>query len=371
MNTIETIFTYSICFLPLMVIFAIMPYIGRRNLAFGVSIPSDSYDDTQLVHLRKSFSIKVIFGGVFFCAVSFISQLFLDAGIAISLLVVIEFLYIFVISIIYVKAYKAVKTLKTQKGWKQNVRETAIADTSFSASKRSVSSLWFLGYAVIILATLVIGFSLFDSMPERIIMQTDMQGNVTRMVDKSYSLLLFAPALQAVMTIIFGFAYWMMQKTPPVLDPDNPEKTSKQNTIFRYRWSAFIVFGGMALIAVFLFMQLGFANILSQQAAFWIPLSAASALIIAAIILAVKTGQSGSRVRLGKSTDGSVIRRDDDKYWKWGSFYVNKDDPALFVEKRFGVGFTLNFGRKSAVMIFFGLLVFIIGIVILTTALSS
>jgi uncharacterized membrane protein len=35
-----------------------------------------------------------------------------------------------------------------------------------------------------------------------------------------------------------------------------------------------------------------------------------------------------------------------DKCWKFGIFYVNADDPALFVAKRYGVGYTLNFGNR-------------------------
>lgn len=31
--------------------------------------------------------------------------------------------------------------------------------------------------------------------------------------------------------------------------------------------------------------------------------------------------------------------------WK-GIFYVNPDDPALFVPKRYGIGWTLNFGNS-------------------------
>lgn len=37
-----------------------------------------------------------------------------------------------------------------------------------------------------------------------------------------------------------------------------------------------------------------------------------------------------------------------DKYWKLGVFYCNPDDAALFVEARFGVGYTINFGHSSA-----------------------
>ena len=35
----------------------------------------------------------------------------------------------------------------------------------------------------------------------------------------------------------------------------------------------------------------------------------------------------------------------DDEHWKCGVFYVNRDDPSLFVPKRRGMGWTLNFGN--------------------------
>ena len=34
-----------------------------------------------------------------------------------------------------------------------------------------------------------------------------------------------------------------------------------------------------------------------------------------------------------------------ERCWKGGRFYVNRDDPALFVRKRFRSGYTLNFGN--------------------------
>ncbi len=37
-----------------------------------------------------------------------------------------------------------------------------------------------------------------------------------------------------------------------------------------------------------------------------------------------------------------------DENWLWGMFYRNRRDPALFVQSRFGVGYTLNFGRATA-----------------------
>ncbi|MGB7308936.1 MAG: DUF5808 domain-containing protein, partial [Candidatus Acidiferrales bacterium] len=40
-----------------------------------------------------------------------------------------------------------------------------------------------------------------------------------------------------------------------------------------------------------------------------------------------------------------------DEHWKMGVLYFNPADPALFVEKRFGIGYTLNFGHASSWLI--------------------
>ena len=53
----------------------------------------------------------------------------------------------------------------------------------------------------------------------------------------------------------------------------------------------------------------------------------------------------------------SAVFRDDDRYWYGGFFYSNPDDPALFVEKRYGLGWTLNFGHPQAKLVLIGLLV--------------
>jgi hypothetical protein len=34
--------------------------------------------------------------------------------------------------------------------------------------------------------------------------------------------------------------------------------------------------------------------------------------------------------------------------WKWGVFYNNPEDPALVVDKRFGLGWTFNFGHPKS-----------------------
>jgi uncharacterized membrane protein len=44
----------------------------------------------------------------------------------------------------------------------------------------------------------------------------------------------------------------------------------------------------------------------------------------------------------------SNFDRNDSKYWKWGMIYINADDPAIWLPKRTGLGWTLNFAHKMS-----------------------
>jgi uncharacterized membrane protein len=94
-------------------------------------------------------------------------------------------------------------------------------------------------------------------------------------------------------------------------------------------------------------------------------LSFAVIVCIGSLIMSIRTGQGGSRVRIQNREDkqSNLIDRDDDRYWKLGNrIYINKDDPSLFVEKRFGIGWTMNFGRIESVVI---LVVFLIAVTLM------
>jgi hypothetical protein len=57
------------------------------------------------------------------------------------------------------------------------------------------------------------------------------------------------------------------------------------------------------------------------------------------------------------------VEQNGDEFWRWGLFYGNPADPALFVQARTGPGYTLNFGKLLAWPIaaaVFGYVVFLV-----------
>jgi uncharacterized membrane protein len=99
--------------------------------------------------------------------------------------------------------------------------------------------------------------------------------------------------------------------------------------------------------------------------ALW-PVLAGQTLLIGTIFgIAFRAGQGGWRWGMagGTATIPSefppIGDRTPDECWKLGLFYVNRNDPALFVEKRFGIGWTANFGNPRAWFLI-GAIVFVI-----------
>lgn len=42
----------------------------------------------------------------------------------------------------------------------------------------------------------------------------------------------------------------------------------------------------------------------------------------------------------------------DSANWKWGLFYFNPKDKRIFPPKRWGIGWTINFGNPYSVIVF-------------------
>lgn len=81
--------------------------------------------------------------------------------------------------------------------------------------------------------------------------------------------------------------------------------------------------------------------------------------LIGTIIFAVKVGKADKNNDF-PSVSGVSDLEEDEEYWKGGLFYFNKNDPSIFVEKRFGVGWTINFANPIGYLMIFGPIILII-----------
>ncbi len=73
----------------------------------------------------------------------------------------------------------------------------------------------------------------------------------------------------------------------------------------------------------------------------------AAGLFGAVIVLTASLIQAGLHRARAMRTSGRTRHgdRSEDRYWRWGVFYINRADPAFLIEKRVGIGYTLNLGH--------------------------
>jgi uncharacterized membrane protein len=68
---------------------------------------------------------------------------------------------------------------------------------------------------------------------------------------------------------------------------------------------------------------------------------------VASFVILIRAGQGGSRQGLAPGA-GTTGDRSPDACWKFGLIYFNPADPSILIEKRFGIGYTINFGNRRS-----------------------
>ncbi|MGJ7911899.1 DUF1648 domain-containing protein [Neobacillus sp. LXY-1] len=355
----STIFLF-IMLVPVFIPFIFIPYWTRKTESFGISIPEDAFYSTDIRNMRKKYAwingiLALLFTVIFYFVSSGHSEHFISI-----IFPILIFGYIAASFGVYLFFHKKMQDVKNNhKDW-IGKSQLIVVDTKFRNQKLTHSNLWmFIPFSLSIF-TLAIVLYHYQDIPERFPMQYDFNGEVTRWADKSYRSVLLIPIIQIYMTMLFLFINTIISKAKQQVSAENPEESLRQNIIFRKRWSLFTIIMGTGLVLMLTLQPLSFIYPISHQVLLIAPLVFVIGVCAASIILSITTGQGGSRI--GKAAGGKLIDRDDDRFWKLGMFYFNKNDPAIFLEKRFGIGWTNNWAHPISWVITIGIILIIVGL---------
>ncbi|MCI1220000.1 MAG: DUF5808 domain-containing protein [Bifidobacterium sp.] len=348
----SAVFFGVLIFLPLfeLVSLAAMPWITDRRECFGVSVPIGAHDDPHVGRYKMTFSLAVGFFGVACLAVSLLLSQIHGRAIGFWALIATVFVQLIVGFALQQAFRHKIMAIKASNHWVvDSERHAAIlADRN---TPKPISAAWNLLYLVPILVALVMGYANYAAMPARVALHENAAGVVDGWASKSHGLLWTAPGLQLLLAVIFTVAQLLIAVSKRPVDPDRPAETSYAYGLFARAWSIYMLSCGV-VSALGLTLQasvIGAARLDMVGAA---ALAATAAALAGAIVLALFYGQNGSRVfrrsqsaRSVSAPESSTASSGDDRFWKLGVFYVNRNDSAAIVPKRFGVGWTFNFAR--------------------------
>src|SRR5690625_5256598 len=208
----------------------------------------------------------------------------------------------------------------------------------------SVSYKWDIIPFLIIVITIAYTFLISYQVPDEVPIHTSFSGIVTY-DGKSVGNLLTITLSQLFILGTMLIVQYVMNHSKQQISAEDPERSKRQVVLFRRYWSLYLIISTYLITIMFSGLQLTFIypDLLGYEDYVIFPVIAF--LLIGAIVLSIRTGQGGSRIKIDSKREANVMDRDDDKYWKLGQFYVNKNDPSIFVEKRFGVGWTNNWAH--------------------------
>jgi uncharacterized membrane protein len=334
----------TVALLPLTgILCVVMPWIQRAGECFAVTVPVSAQSDPRIRGYKMRYTIVM--------AVLTAAMTALVAGLAAAgvegpmMIVFIVSLFVLLgVSFGLMLYYRSkVIALKRESGWQAegDLRATVIAEKDVPGP---VALGWEALNVPVILATLAVGLMLYPSMPDKVPMHMDLVGNVNSWTDKGIGVVLFPVLTQAIVLASMIFSHWSIIRSKSATSADAPVSTAYAYGLFAHAQSVLLVALGALINLAFICMPLSFAGILTMgQAALAVGLVALVA-VVASIVVSLVYGQAGSRVIARVADDGSMPT-DDDAHWVAGVFYVNRDDPSLFLPERFGVGWTVNLGR--------------------------
>ena len=199
-------------------------------------------------------------------------------------------------------------------------------------------------------------------LPERLPVRWSWQGRPSGWAARTPGFLAFQLVLSAALCALFAYIAWLVARRSRVIHLHGPAGGSERQfrrivmtLLLMIEYVLAVSFSGVLLLP--LLGASGHVLVLAMP-------TFALAITVGAILMLIRIGQGGSRVAYAGTPGGAPVGdRTLDEHWKLGIFYFNPGDPALLVEKRFGLGYTFNFGHPAGWIIFgAGVVAFLIGV---------
>ena len=318
-----------------------MPQLTRHDIFFSVTVPPEFRSSPEGAAILASYRRGIVGVTVVVLVLAIFNARYGSDFIAAGLLMLeaVASVACFLPAHQRALAYSTVST---------TVREASLEP----APRMPGMALLLIGPAVMLVCATVFAMTHWDRIPDPMPVHWDLLGNPNGWLPKTSLAVFGFIASMAGICLIITFALFAMAYTPRRISATGIGAREES----RFRWI------GIAILFA--------ADYFSASVAF-LPLSPHSSLILGStaflsVILIVgslelvRRGQAGARLA---PVHHARISGDltPDQCWKWGMFYYNPEDPALIVEKRFGIGWTLNFGHRGA-WVFMGLIALVIGI---------
>lgn len=356
-----TVLPILLVVVPLVSMLAFIPYMTRETVSFGVTVSEYNYYSPILRALRRKYATYSLIGSsvIIFSCLYFLIATNEKSSPLIGLLGTAIFtVYFITLNFVF---YFKMKSIKQSLPNQVTTVQKVMVDTSFRQQKLIYSNYWFIIPFSIVIIMATITLLNYKALPNVIPMKFDFQGNVTSSTSKSYLSVLGLNLVQLATIGLMMFVNWSIKKSKQQLSVTDPATFAVKNIKFRRRWSLFTIVTSFLLTLLFAMIQINMIvpnPLLLKLVSFTIPVL----IILGALLISLLSRQGGGDLR--KPNNEKELSQsppvNDDIHWKLGYIYFNRNDPSFSIEKRNGIGWTLNFAHPLSWVILIAIIAFII-----------
>jgi uncharacterized membrane protein len=340
-------------------IFLLIPKITRRGLLFGVYVGEDRWAGPEARRITRVWYLALL--------AALIASILVGTILALTApkrpLGALSSLFLLLVAMIvtYLWAHFRARSLATTG---RPVAAAALVVESPQALTIPILATAFAALA----GAVAIGYAWFHfaDMPDTIPTHFGPDGTPDAWSPRSFRSVLLLPVMTAFICPALGLMACLVARAKRAIRQDDRGVSLSAQVRFRRAVSIFL--SGIVVIVTVLLASISISSVrVALGLATALPrITMAMGLglgvfaFVGVLVLMLYYGQGGAR--LERSTAGAPLTDGlaDNTHWVLGVFYVNREDPSFLVEKRFGMGYTVNFGNPKAilgVLIFFAVLI--------------
>lgn len=341
---------------------------SSKNIVFGVTLKEEYLNHPDIRFIRRSFLMK--YGLVLGLPMVLLIIMELQ-GYSFWYFMIFTGLWLIITPVLFAISHKKAKQFK-EENTSEIKNKPVIKSAQLSNRKPEMPMLrnYFIFASIIVLATLMITVVHYDDIPDQVPMHYNNLGEVDNYADKNIGSVSLLIIIQGLITLlIFGSTYASIKYSKRKINPKKPETSALQHKIAMKRYS--VLMASIAIIVNLLFATIQLSTIglysFNQTILNVITYAPLIVIMIGMLWFFITTGMTGDKIKLDLDEIELDVESSDneDRYWKGGMIYYNKNDSSIFVQKRFGGGFTINFGNPLGKLMLVLLLLFVIGSIVL------
>ncbi len=343
-------------------VIAFTPYYSKRDILFGYRVGIELGKHNEAKILRKSYAILNLVIMAIITVLVWLTPLNVEVGTFLQILFVILTAWI----VYYFHRQRAKLFLKTHQS--EINYSTKVVVSTVNRKMKDISPYWFAINLVFIVASFILGVVLYDKLPNQLPVKYDLAGNIVGYQQKNFLTVFMLPIINTLVTGLLVYVFMVINRAKEELSGKDLKAAQIRSFRFKKFIAVMVIYLSVLINVSMFFLHIQMFQIIKFSNISLIMVLLLPILILLPIIVFMFIGQSGHLLKMNEEErEEEELVRADDKYWKIGWFYYNPKDPSLWIEKRFGLGWTLNFARSGAwifmtVIILFVIITFIFSI---------